>query len=81
MVEEEQVRIGMYCEALMADSQFNELVQIAESKLALEMLQADTAEEREQHHRTYAGLRDLLALMQQFVINKDQIALKEDEKK
>jgi hypothetical protein len=82
--EQVQIEIGMFCHTLMADDKFNQLVSLCEGQLSLEMLESNSAEEREKTYNTYQGLKTFLARMQQFVINKDQIAarkeLEEEEK-
>lgn len=76
MEEQEQIRVGQYCESLLNDNNFNELVKIVESSLSLDMLSAEDAEGREKVHQTYKGLLYLLDTAKQFVLNKDQIALR-----
>ena len=71
--------MGLYCQELLIDPRFIELLEVLELSLSQNMLASETAEEREKEHRTFKGLKALLDLMQQFVIVKDQIAAREDE--
>jgi len=77
--EDAQVNMGLYCQELLNDARFVELLEVLELSLSQAMLASDTAEEREKEHKTFKGLKALLDLMQQFVIVKDQIAANRDE--
>jgi hypothetical protein len=80
MTEEEQIMIGSYCQTLMEDSNFSELITVCEKNFALEMLTTPEMADREKVYYTYQGLKSFLEVMQQFVINKDQIvSLREAE--
>lgn len=78
--EHDQIRLGRYCEQLLADATFQELARICGTNFGMLMLESASAEEREETHRTYLGFKSLLELMQQFVIVKDQIVARAEQK-
>lgn len=79
ITEQKACDVGGYCQILLEDKSFDELVDLCKENLAVQMLEADSPEEREGCHRTYAGLAELINMMQQFVIVKDQIVAKNEE--
>lgn len=81
MDEHEQIELGMYCDALLRDDNFNTLVAVCEKNFALTILEQEDSKERSKTYYTYQGLKSLLELMQQFVINKDQIAANAEQEK
>jgi hypothetical protein len=79
MTEEDAIDLGMYCQSLMEDARFTNLVKVCEANFSLQMLEESSSEEREKTFYTYQGLKTLLELMQQFVIVKDQIVARMEQ--
>jgi hypothetical protein len=78
MEEQEQIDLGAYCTELFMDERFAKLVNLTETSLSLDMLNAEGPMEREKVHGIYQGLKYFLDTMRQFAANKDQIlALRE----
>ena len=78
--EDELVELGMYCEQLLNDAKFNELVEVCEDEIAKNVLVAPKLEDREQLVFIYQGLKGFLGMASQFVMIKDQIAAKQNQK-
>ena len=71
--EQELVEHGFYCEELLSDPRFNELVKVCSDQFAINILEHDKLEDRELVYNSYQGLKAFLALATQFVAIKDQI--------
>lgn len=78
--EDELVELGMYCEQLLADQGFNKLVEACSDEFGRNILEAENADKREEIVAIYQGLKAFLSLATQFVMVKDQIAAKQNQK-
>lgn len=79
ITEQKACDVGGYCQILLEDKSFEELVDLCRENLAVQMLEANSPEEREGYHRTNVGLNELINMMHQFVSVKDQIVAKNEE--
>lgn len=77
--EADTIELGMYCQTLMEDANFSNLVKVCEAQFALDVLNTEDEKERTRVYNTYQGLKSLLETMQQFVIAKDQIVARNEK--
>lgn len=79
LTEQELIDLGCYCEQVLNDPRFNNLVEVCVQQFSNNILETEKTEERESLYFTYQGLKAFLALIMQFVTIKDQIAEKQNQ--